>query len=288
VSHVDRWEALSRRIKAMVAAGNPAIERADALGSLTLVKDRSNQIIEAIREFRVSAGPALTIGATEYIDAFLGEIERVLRAFNEGGGTPDWRRQLLSSILTRFQLFDGELAYYLYDSEVLIRARSELAFVHLQRLIAADSEIRKKWQKAFRQEREEQCEALGAAHLLSHGIWAFKAHAAGGRTDLVFQEPLDLAKAERVADGLVLTEWKKATSREQAEKRFSEARDQARRYVGGIGVFAGNELRHYRYAVVVTEQEMPVPNDWQDSTSKVVYRHVNIATKPRTPSKAKS
>ena len=285
MSHTDRWEALSKRIRAVIVAGKAALERRDSVGSVALVRGRIRQIVEAVKEFRASVGHMLTNEAMAYMDDFVIQIEKVLRA--SGSETPDFGLELFSSTLTQLQLFDGELAYYLFDDQILIRSRSEPAFVHLQRLIAADCDIKVKWQKAFKA-REERCEALGAAHLLSHGIWAFKAHAAGGRTDLLFQEPLEVMKAERVADGLVLTEWKKAATSEEAEEKFSEARDQARRYTGGIGVFRGNELRGYRYAIIVTEREVPVPNDWQDPDSKVIYRHVNIATNPRTPSKAKS
>ena len=58
------------------------------------------------------------------------------------------------------------------------------------------------------------------------------------------------------ADGLVLTEWKKAASKGQAEGKFKEARDQAHRY--GRGVLVGNELTNYRFAIVVLKS---IPDD---------------------------
>ena len=60
----------------------------------------------------------------------------------------------------------------------------ERAFIHLQRTIVVDHDIRKKWKSAFNT-GEIACERLGAVHLLSHGIWAFKADALGERTDLI-------------------------------------------------------------------------------------------------------
>jgi len=285
MNYVERWQPLSKRIRAMILAGTAALQRSDGAGSIPMVAKHVNAVLKSLEQFQTSLDPVLAGDAIDCINALIAEVSDRLKGFGQGG--PDVRNQLLSSILTRFDIFDCELEYYLFDSQAAIKSRSELAFVHLQRLIAVDQIVQRNWGSAFA-DREERCEALGAVHLLSHGIWAFKAQASGARTDLVFQEPVNLAKAQSVAEGLVLTEWKKAESPDEAEKKFAEAREQASRYVGGIGVFAGNELRGYRYAVVVTNREAPEPNDWQDPNSKVVYRHINIAVTPRTPSKATS
>ena len=120
-------------------------------------------------------------------------------------------------------------------------------------------------------------------HLLLHGIWAFKVDAAGARTDLVFQEPAgDLTAAQRYADGLVLTEWKKATEDSQSGQRFDEARLQARRYAQGA--LAATELTGYRYAVVVSRLQAEIPEDVRDGG--IIYRHINVAVAPRVPSRA--
>jgi hypothetical protein len=173
------------------------------------------------------------------------------------------------------------MSFVLSDVQESIRATSERAFSHLQRSIVVDADLRTKWRRAF-DEGEVACERLGAVHLLLHGIWAFKVDGAGARTDLVFQEPVqDLSAAQRYADGLVLTEWKKATFDDQALQRFAEARSQAQRYAQGV--LGGNELRRYRYAVVVTQQQVEVPADTEQSG--VVCRHINIAVEPQTPSR---
>jgi hypothetical protein len=46
------------------------------------------------------------------------------------------------------------------------------------------------------------CEKLAGVHLLLHGIWAFKVHAAGERTDLVFPQPSRLELAGDVRSTL--------------------------------------------------------------------------------------
>ena len=173
------------------------------------------------------------------------------------------------------------MTFLLSDTQQSIRTRSERAFRHLSVLIAVDDEVREKWHTAFKRVRgEERCEQLGAAHLLWHGIYAFKVHAGkAGRTDLVFPEPH--GDPETYADALVLTEWKKAT-KSDASKQFAQAVRQAKNYAHGP--LAGNELHSYRYAVVVTEQEVELPPD--DTHNGITYRHINIAIDPHTPSRA--
>lgn len=69
-----------------------------------------------------------------------------------------------------------------------------------------------RWEKAFCEEGEVGREKLGAAHRLLHGIGAFQADGKGGRTDLIFGEPIDSDRSQmHLAEVLVLTEWKKAT-----------------------------------------------------------------------------
>lgn len=187
----------------------------------------------------------------------------------------------VSAAMVLLATFETEMSFILTDVQESIRARSERAFSHLQRSIVADREFREKWNAAF-DEGEVACEKLGAVHLLLHGIWAFKVDAAGARTDLVFQEPAgDLTDKQRYVDGFVLTEWKKVADDADAESRFEEARVQAKRYAQGA--LAGSELTSYRYAVVVSRRRVSLPEDL--SADGVVYRHINIAVDPQTPSR---
>ena len=178
-----------------------------------------------------------------------------------------------------FQLSKRSYPFNLCDNQKSIRTKSELAFHHLQRSIIVDKDFQKKWQRTFKS-GEVACEKLGAVHLLLHGVWTFKVNDEGARTDLVFQEPANLNGIQQYADGLVLTEWKKAKTGE-AEQRFREARAQAILY--SQGPLIGTELTNYRYAIVGSEQQIAKPSDLEEDG--VVYRHINIAVTPRTPSK---
>ena len=129
---------------------------------------------------------------------------------------------------------------------------------------------------------ETACEKLGAVHLLWHGIFAFKINALGAQTDLVYSEPIDASITQRGIEGLVLTEWKVADAK-NATDRFAQARQQAERY--RKGPLIGTELTGYRYAIAVSLTDLPkvlVPDDMVIEGR--VYRHINFAIEPRTPS----
>ena len=174
-----------------------------------------------------------------------------------------------------------EITYHLSDEQVPIRSRAERSFMHLQRLIVANAADRQTWKTAFAS-GEVPCERLGGAHLLWHGIFAFKVDGERDSTHLVFAEPIDQDDFSRSGAPLVLTEWKKAIGEADAQKRFEEAFEQAKIYENGA--LAGLALRSHRYLVVVTEKRLrKLPEDRVDDD--VTYRHVNIAVDREIPSR---
>jgi len=156
----------------------------------------------------------------------------------------------------------------------------ERAFLHLQRSIVVDPSVQQAWHKAFRQ-GEVFCEALGALHLLQHGIWAFKAHAHGARTDLILNQPVTEADATGVAAYLLLTEWKLVREGDDPESKVREALRQAQEY--GDGVLGGVELTTHRYLILVSQAQLQRLPDRMEG--KVLYRVANVAIRPTTPSK---
>ena len=175
--------------------------------------------------------------------------------------------------------FRCEFDLSISSNEELARGLSERAFIHLQRTIVADPEFRKKWHSAFNS-GELACERLGAIHLLLHGIWAFKAHAIGERTDLVLGERVNLEDVRSSNSVLVLTEWKIIRAGDSLENQARQAINQAKRY--GVGALSGFELSTRRYLILVSEKNMKVPQDMSDDG--ILYRHINIAVNPDPPS----
>lgn len=183
---------------------------------------------------------------------------------------------------SRLQKFRSDFNYLTSDLEGIAVRLTARAFLHLQRSIVADETVREKWRTALTQ-NELACEKLGAVHLLQHGIWSFKVDSAGERTDLVLGEVISDRELQDVylsAEGLVLTEWKTATSSDST-KKYEEAFKQAERYARGS--LAAIELKGYRYLVIVSEGHLnDVPQDQEKDG--IIYKYVNIAVNPSTPS----
>ncbi|MBI5439960.1 MAG: hypothetical protein HY900_01980 [Deltaproteobacteria bacterium] len=285
MTYSDQWRALSSRIRGLMKAGQLhasylSIRASDGHGRAKRLREQCESVLSGLLLFRDHFRNALPPPALEAIHDFL---ERTGALIRDGSGPPNALEERVWAALVLLAAFETELSFILSDAQEAIRARSERAFAHLQRLIVVDPAFREKWQIAF-QEGEVACEGLGAVHLLLHGIWAFKVGAAGARTDLVFQEPSgDLAEEQGFVDGFVLTEWKKAGSEAEAQKRFGEARSQADQYAAGV--LAGSELRGYRYAIVVSGRQVQVPEDVIEGG--VMYRHINVAVEPVVPSRTR-
>ncbi len=283
MTYRDQWKALSSRIRGLMQAGQLhadylAIQSSDNFGRGKRLREHAEGVLTALQSFQDHFRHSLPPTALASIDKFVADTGDLIC---DTGGTQAALRERVWAALVLLGAFETEMSFILSDVQEVIRAHSERAFSHLQRSIVADAAFREKWQTAF-DEGEVSCEKLGAVHLLQHGIWAFKVDAEGARTDLVFQEPAGpLTDEQRYVDGIVLTEWKKADSEADAANRFEQARDQAQRYAEGV--LAGNELAAYRYAVVVSRRQVSLPDDLR--ADGVMYRHINIAVEPLTPSR---
>lgn len=283
MTYSDQWKALSSRIRGLMKAGQLhaqylAVRSSDGYGRGRRLREQIEGVLSALRSFRDSFHQLLPSVALVVIDDF---VEKTASLIIEPSGMHDAIEERMWAALVSLAAFETQISFILSDVQESIRARSERAFSHLQRSIVADRAFREKWLNAY-EEGEVACESLGAVHLLLHGIWAFKVNAAGARTDLVFQEPAgDLISVERYAEGIVLTEWKKARPGDDSARRFEGARHQARRYAQGA--LAGIELTGYRYAVVVSREQLGIPEDLREG--EVVYRHINIVVDPRLPSR---
>lgn len=177
--------------------------------------------------------------------------------------------------------FRSEFEYLIRDVEIAKRNLVELAFEHLRRQLVVDEEILKKWQDAFR-DHETHCERLGAVHLLSYGIWAFKISTTGAATDLVFPEPIDRFRAisRRIARAHVLTEWKRVRSIGNLVKDAKIAREQTQIYTAGV--LGDLELKNTRYIVLVIDFNEPGSID-DVTAGAVVYKHIILSVKPAAP-----
>jgi hypothetical protein len=286
MSMTDQWNALSIRIKSLVEAARMqaaflSVNRSDAYSTSVVLRTHVGTILADTLDFSSRFESSLSEKARVSVERAKPEL---IRLTSNDTTTKDLIQQQAWAALVLLAKFESEMSYIMADVQDALRLRSERAFAHLQRLIVVDGDFRSKWIQAFNS-GEVECERHGAVHLLLHGIWAFKVSGAGAQTDLVFQErPSGIPDPERYADGLVLTEWKCAATSGDSVNKFAAARKQAQRYKAGI--LAGTELSRYRFAVVVTKDYVPVPDDIK--VNGTTFRHVNVAVEPSSPSKAQN
>lgn len=280
MSYLEHWRALSGRIRGLITAGQfyaqlQASSASDSYGAGKALGEQCQRVLGAIEEFVKAHERTLPPEVMTAIGTFLGGHQgKVIRDLNAA--------REARAALVFLSVLETEISFLLAGRQELVRARSELAFLHLQRLLVVDQDVRAKWKRAHGR-GETACEGLGSAHLLWHGIYAFKVDAKGARTDLVFNEPLERSFEQRGVEGLVLTEWKMADAKNCLD-RFEEARTQAKLYKDGPLI--ASELTAYRYVVGVSLEDLPhgcVPDDL--TVDGVVYRHINIAIEPTVPSK---
>jgi len=271
------WRALSARIEALREAATFFwLSGAEGDGVCYLTSN-TEEVVRRIDEFQNSHGSLIPTAALRCLADFVDTYHR-WHPKNKAGTSI---RQVQFAV-TALASFRAEFNYLLADSQAIGRSLVARAFQHLQRSIVADRRIRESWQDAFK-EGELACEKLGACHLLLHGVWAFKAHAEGERTDLVLGTPLQITSEIRAAaDTLALTEWKVVRNKGELDKKCQEALDQARCYGGSI--LAGFELSSRRFLVIVSEDWLP--KRAPQLHGSVTYEFVNVAVSPSKPSKA--
>jgi hypothetical protein len=249
MSFVEHWFALSARIKGLQDAGElyarfMGYHQEDSYGAGKNLGEQCGSVVVALEEFRGAFAQTLPAAAMQSLDRFFST--NLAKAAKDSSADHRAARGALVALTA----LEAEVTFILAGRQERIRVRSERAFLHLQRQLVVDEEIRAKWQKAF-SKGEVSCEKLGSVHLLSHGIYAFKVDAAGARTDLIFNDAPNEETIARVVEGLVLTEWKVATDSDFLAK-IAAARAQADLYKAGP--LAGVELTGYRYLVVVSNE----------------------------------
>jgi hypothetical protein len=279
------WEAIEARIRSLAEAGQFLVMANAHVGaSVDMYSIIDNDLLPnaarvyaTLQEFFAVHGNSLPPKARLALESFFQTKSDFFDGIARSKATGREAMQAATALLLSLQ---GELSHLLADTEYRAHSLVERAFAHLRRSIVVDEILAARWRTAY-ETHETHCERLGAIHLLAHGLWGFKASAIGGATDLVLGEPLaadDMVEKSAVA--LVLTEWKRFTRKADLQDLIASARKQAEMYAGGV--LGGVELRSYRYIVVVSEHDLPMPGDVL--LRNVTYRHINIPVSPRVPS----
>jgi hypothetical protein len=275
---IAKWRAVSAHILSLGEAGNYLIQAFQAnegnYGSVNLVLRELEQIGRELQAFFNQYQSQLPPSAAEYLRERLEQYSALTHSLDQAPSSG--KIQGVAAVL----MIRAHFEYLIHDTEIEGRNATELAFEHLRRLIVVNEKIREDWADAFKQ-REERSESLGAVHLLSHGIWAFKVTGSGAATDLVYREPLVQSPIlQRTARALVLTEWKKATDDSTARAQSESAITQAQLYASGI--LGDMELKRTRYIVLISPRVLgTLPDVERDG---ITYRHVMIPLSQERPS----
>ncbi|GAX61310.1 fucose permease [Candidatus Scalindua japonica] len=171
------WKAISDRIDSILEAGSFYAQFGNSSdGGSAAHKGlipTAKEIRTSTEDFNNKYTQLLPVSATSYLDKFISDAPEFFE--NSNVKSP----YLMARVtLTLLSVFRADFTYKITDISELARRLSEHAFSHLQRSIVADPTIKSKWQDAFKN-GETTCGKLGAAHLLQHGIWAFKVKEAG-------------------------------------------------------------------------------------------------------------
>lgn len=271
------WRALAARLNGFLASielWQTATSHASNGMQDKLLFDRVRVLVADLDRFVQAAVGGLPAAAIKAFD------DQRLRDIASPTSHGIMTAPMVMEAALRLRTIVAEVEYHLADLDEALRHLTERALLHLQWQIYSDNAVRQAWKAAFAA-GETACEKLGATHLLWHGIFAFKA-SQRAITDLVLGEPVSASDSDRIATGLVLTEWKKVTARTDLPSAVARAEAQSANYA--TGVLGGAELRSVRFVIVVTEQQMPMPPDTPGQG--FAYRHVNIACDPLSPSKA--
>jgi hypothetical protein len=268
---ITEWNAISARITALVEAGGFFLRTNDndLYGTSSVLIGNVKATCDRIKSFRDTHANHLAPDAQQCLNGFVRDTNIVTQV----SGFPG-----VVAAITMLASFRAEFEYHISDAAEATRSTMLRAFLHLQRSIVADQVVRERWTDAFNR-KETTCEALGACHLLAHGIWAFKTSAEGERTDLVLGGELEITdEIRRASRGLVLTEWKLVRDGEDPVAKLEQAKTQAERYSKGI--LAGFEVESPRYLVIISKDFVDLP------PSSINYEHRNIATDPSSPSRS--
>jgi hypothetical protein len=283
----NEWQAIAGHIRGFAASANSFLKSGGGSDTFSVARKQllphAKRIYDILKKFKEDYETILPSHACECLSVLIREREELFSKTEPmvaGSAREDVQARLC--ILESIQ---AELTYHLSDFSAIAKRLSERGFLHLQRSIIADTSVKQRWCDAFNTKHgaEVACEKLGGVHLLLHGIWAFKVHTPEERTDLVLQEPIrDFAEVEQAAEALVLTEWKTVKRVSEQRKNAEAARRQASIYASSV--LGGIELRQYRYLVLVSEDRLPETPDIREGG--IVYRHINIAVDPKSPSQA--
>ena len=267
---ISRWKNISTQITQIQEVSRSYFDSINSFGVdhygiggsslIPAARDIFAEVVDMKRSFPMIPSEVNTI---------IAKLEKNFSSHHKFTGIPG-----VGGAMVHLGIFNSEMNYYLKNNEIIVKDKVKLAFLHLQRTLIVDADVRKKWMMAFK-EGEASLEKLGANHLLSHGLWAFNSCEATLKKDLILGTAIRADEVQAVGACLVLTEWKKINAENVSEKS-KQALSDARRH--SEEPIAGSELKYEKYLIMVSENLLGAPASIIEDGIRYVF--VNLAINP--------
>lgn len=159
----------------------------------------------------------------------------------------------------------------LFSGEERFVDKTNHALALLNRKLFMLEDFRARWLSAFDEGTEPKLEKLGGLHLFECGIWAFKAKGPKEETDLILDQRIDEASDR---SPLVMTEWKKALDKEDADNKIKQAQNQCEIY--GDGIASPLRVNDHRFIVVVSKSPLQIETEYDVQGKRYFVRNIAI------------
>jgi hypothetical protein len=144
--YLEAWRAIADRIHGLVEAAR--LHKSypqDSFGRGRFLRDNISSVLSELRSFRDQSQHALPPAAVTDIDNLAKSTGNLLSMATDQVGPPELRDEALFTTLFQLSTFTTEMASILSNVQWPLRALSERAFQHLQRLLVVDEQFREKW-----------------------------------------------------------------------------------------------------------------------------------------------
>lgn len=151
------WQALSARIQGILDAGSffykalhHSSEDARSVKKKVLLRN-AEKIIKNLKEFHNKYQTGFPQSASDCLNSFLNQQEFTSRDFFSP--SRNFESANVQFSLTSLAAFQSEFNFIIADTQFIARRITERAFIHLQRCIVVDEDVRQKWITAFNWDR---------------------------------------------------------------------------------------------------------------------------------------
>lgn len=138
--YIEAWRAIADRIRSLAEAAefNKSYPQ-DSFGRARRLRVHVEGVVSSLHSFRDRFQPALSAEALAAIDDASEQVGKLMPM--AAGGHQELGAEAVFSAIFELCTFASQMTAALADIQLPLRALSDRAFQHLQRLIVADAEV---------------------------------------------------------------------------------------------------------------------------------------------------